>query len=92
METLFSNRKRPLPYRLIPETIDQFIGQEHITGKGKPLRRLIERDKLFSSIFWGPPGTGKTTLARLISKLTKSEFIELNAVTSPFRISERLLR
>ena len=82
METLFSNKKRPLPYRLIPETIDQFIGQEHITGKGKPLRRLIERDKLFSSIFWGPPGTGKTTLARLISKLTKSEFIELNAVTS----------
>lgn len=82
METLFSNNKRPLPYRLIPRNLDEFVGQEQVVGNGKPLRRLIEKDKLFSSIFWGPPGTGKTTLATLISKLTKSEFIEMNAVTS----------
>ncbi|WP_207891613.1 AAA family ATPase [Phorcysia thermohydrogeniphila] len=83
MDTLFSSSiKRPLPFRLFPESFEQFVGQRHIVGEGKPLRKLLEKGKLFSSIFWGPPGTGKTALARLISKLTSSEFIELNAVTS----------
>ncbi len=83
METLFSkNVERPLPYRLAPRNFEEFVGQEHIVGSEKPLRRLIEQDRVPSCIFWGPPGTGKTVLARLISKLTRAEFIELNAVTS----------
>ena len=83
METLFSRRfDRPLPYRLFPRNFKEFVGQGHIVGKGKPLRKLIEKGRLFSSIFFGPPGTGKTALARLISSLTNAEFIEINAVTS----------
>ncbi len=72
----------PLADRMRPSTLDGFIGQEHIVGQGKLLRRAIEADRLTSSIFWGPPGTGKTTLAHIIAETSKSAFEKLNAVTS----------
>ena len=65
-----------------PERLEDYVGQEHILGPGKPLRRQIERDKLSSIILWGPPGVGKTTLARLIARITKCEFIPFSAVMS----------
>jgi len=74
--------KRPLAERMRPERLDDYIGQEHILGPGKPLRRQIERDELTSIILWGPPGVGKTTLARLIARVTKCEFIPFSAVLS----------
>jgi len=74
--------KRPLADRLRPERLEDFVGQEHILGPGKPLRRQIETDTLGSLILWGPPGVGKTTLARLIARLTKCEFIPFSAVLS----------
>ncbi len=70
----------PLADRMRPENIDDFLGQEDIIGKGKLLRQAIESDNIPSMIFWGPPGSGKTTLASVIAKLTKSEFITLSAV------------
>jgi putative ATPase len=73
---------RPLAERLRPERLEDFVGQEHILGHGKPLRRQIETDTLGSVILWGPPGVGKTTLARLIARLTKCEFIPFSAVMS----------
>ena len=72
----------PLAARMRPETLDDFIGQEHIVGKGRLLRRAIQADQLSSVIFYGPPGTGKTTLARIIANTTKSSFITINAVLS----------
>jgi len=73
---------QPLAERMRPRTLDEFIGQEKLLGPGKPLRVQIETDNLSSMLFWGPPGCGKTTLARLIARLTKSEFISFSAVTS----------
>ncbi len=70
----------PLAERLRPETWTDFVGQESVIGLGTPLRQLIERDQVPSLIFWGPPGSGKTTLARLIARLTKSVFVQLSAV------------
>ncbi|MCZ2073985.1 MAG: replication-associated recombination protein A [Bryobacteraceae bacterium] len=74
--------KRPLAERMRPETLEEFIGQEHILGPGKPLRAQIERDQLSSLILWGPPGVGKTTLAQIIARLTKCDFIPFSAVLS----------
>ena len=71
---------RPLADRMRPRTLDEFVGQEHLVGPGKPLRVQIERDDPGSMIFWGPPGTGKTTLAKIIAAATKAEFIEFSAV------------
>jgi putative ATPase len=71
---------RPLADRMRPRTLDEYVGQEHLVGPGKPLRTQIERDDSGSMIFWGPPGTGKTTLAKIIASLTKAEFIEFSAV------------
>ena len=76
------DQKRPLAERMRPERLEDFVGQEHILGPGKPLRRQIERDELTSIILWGPPGVGKTTLARLIARITSAEFIPFSAVLS----------
>jgi putative ATPase len=73
---------RPLADRMRPRTLDEFVGQEHILAPGKPLRLQIERDDPGSLIFWGPPGSGKTTLAQIIAHMTKAEFIEFSAVLS----------
>src|SRR5579863_7800797 len=75
-----SDRSRPLADRMRPRTLDEFVGQEHLVAPGKPLRTQIDRDDTGSLIFWGPPGTGKTTLAQIIAHLTKAEFIEFSAV------------
>lgn len=72
----------PLAARLRPRTLEEFAGQKHLLGEGKILRRLIEGDKIGSMIFWGPPGVGKTTLARIIANRTKAKFIDFSAVTS----------
>ncbi|MBR4150863.1 MAG: replication-associated recombination protein A [Firmicutes bacterium] len=81
--TLFEEQAmQPLAARLRPETLDEFYGQKHLIGKGRVLRRIIESDQISSMIFWGPPGVGKTTLAGIIAKTTKSEFVNFSAVTS----------
>jgi putative ATPase len=77
-----SDGKRPLAERMRPERLEDYIGQEHILGPGKPLRSQIERDQLTSIILWGPPGVGKTTLATLIARVTRCEFIPFSAVLS----------
>jgi putative ATPase len=74
------DRTRPLADRMRPRTLDEFVGQEHLVAPGKPLRTQLERDDIGSLIFWGPPGTGKTTLAKIIANMTKAEFIEFSAV------------
>ena len=81
--TFFENNESlPLAARLRPRTLAEFAGQTHLLGEGKVLRRLIESDKIGSMIFWGPPGVGKTTLARIIAGRTKANFIDFSAVTS----------
>ncbi len=77
-----SENREPLAYRMRPRTLEEFVGQEEIVGKGKLLYRMIKADRISSVIFYGPPGTGKTTLARIIAESTKSNFQKLNAVTS----------
>jgi len=77
-----STGRQPLAARMRPRTLDDFVGQEDIVGKGKLLRRAIEADQISSLIFYGPPGTGKTTLAKVISRTTKAYFTEINAVTA----------
>jgi len=74
------DRTRPLADRMRPRTLDEFVGQEHLVGPGKPLRIQIERDDTGSIIFWGPPGVGKTTLAKVIAHMTRAEFVQFSAV------------
>ena len=82
-QSLFERRiPQPLAARLRPQSLDEFVGQTHLLGEGKVLRRLIESDRISSMIFWGPPGVGKTTLARIIANRTKASFIDFSAVTS----------
>src|SRR5208283_3856043 len=73
---------QPLAERMRPRTLDEFVGQEKLLGPGKPLRVQIETDNLSSMLFWGPPGCGKTTLARVIARVTKSEYVAFSAVLS----------
>src|SRR3954454_6762916 len=77
-----SNAPAPLAERMRPRTLDEFVGQDALIGPGRPLRLAIERDQLQSLILWGPPGTGKTTLARLIANVTRAHFISFSAVLS----------
>lgn len=83
-ESLFSLQQNsaPLASRMRPRTVDEYAGQTHLLGKGKILRQLIDQDQVSSMIFWGPPGVGKTTLARIIAERTKSNFIDFSAVNS----------
>ena len=76
------NRQAPLAARMRPRTLDEFVGQDHIIGEGKVLRRAISNDALFSIILWGPPGSGKTTLARIIADTTHAHFEQLSAVSA----------
>lgn len=88
----FGKQESPLAYRMRPETLEEFVGQEAIVGEGTLLRRAIQADKLGSVIFYGPPGTGKTTLARIIANTTKAKFSQLNAVTAGKKDIENVIR
>ena len=76
------NYNEPLAYRMKPKTLDDYVGQEHILGKDKILYRTIKADRLSSIILWGPPGCGKTSLAKVISNTTKYKFKKINAVSA----------
>ena len=92
-QTFFSQQNAaPLAARLRPQTLDEFVGQTHLLGEGKILRRLIESDQISSMIFWGPPGVGKTTLARVIANRTKATFIDFSAVTSGIKEIRAVMR
>lgn len=93
--SLFSeevNMSAPLASRLRPQTLDDYIGQEHLVGKGKVLRQMLDKDMISSMIFWGPPGVGKTTLARIIAHMARSSFIDFSAVTSGIREIKDVMR
>ena len=77
-----SQKTEPLAYRMAPRTLAEYIGQRHILGPGKMLRRMIESDQMSSIILFGPPGSGKTSLARVIAQNSKRPFYKINAVTS----------
>ena len=76
------NDNRPLADRMRPRSLDEYVGQDHLLGADSLLRRAVAEDRLFSVIFWGPPGSGKTTLARILAGETKSHFIGFSAVLS----------
>ena len=92
--SLFDNREQtaPLASRLRPDNLEEYVGQRHLVGKGKILRQLIEKDQITSMIFWGPPGVGKTTLARIIAKQTRAEFVEFSAVTSGIKEVKEVMK
>ena len=92
-ESLFVNPSdEPLAARMRPDNLENFAGQEHLIAPGKILRRIIDSDKIPSMIFWGPPGVGKTTLASIIAKRTKAEFINFSAVTSGIKEIREVMR
>jgi putative ATPase len=85
VESDVPSANQPLAERMRPRTLDEFIGQEKLLGPGKPLRKQIENDEIRSMLLWGPPGCGKTTLARLIARLTRSEFVSFSAVLASIK-------
>ena len=93
-QSMFDDRQAsaPLASRLRPSSLEDFVGQEHLLGKGRMLRQLIERDQISSMIFWGPPGVGKTTLASIIAGRTKADFINFSAVTSGIKEIKEVMR
>jgi len=90
-ENLFSKQNQPLAEKLRPETLADFIGQEHILGEGKVLKRLIEADRIIPMIFWGPPGCGKTTLAKIIAGTTGANFVFFSAASSGVAEARKLI-
>lgn len=88
----YIDMKAPLASRLRPKTLDDYVGQKHLIGEGKILRQMIDKDQIPSMIFWGPPGVGKTTLARIIAKTTKAEFENFSAVTSGMKEIKDLMK
>lgn len=92
--SLFDNTREmtPLASRVRPQKLEEFVGQEHLLGKGKILRQLIEQDHISSMIFWGPPGVGKTTLASIIAGKTRAEFINFSAVTSGIKEIKEVMK
>ena len=82
----------PLASRLRPQTLDDYVGQGHLVGKGKVLRQMLDTDRISSMIFWGPPGVGKTTLARIIANMTHSSFIDFSAVTSGIKEIKEVMK
>ena len=92
-QSLFYNRmNEPLAARLRPESLDEIIGQQHLVGEGKILRRMVESDRIPSMIFWGPPGVGKTTLASVIARTTKASFVNFSAVTSGIKEIKEVMK
>lgn len=93
-ESLFSNQSQnvPLASRVRPKDLDQFVGQQHLLGKGKILREIIETDQVSSMIFWGPPGVGKTTLAEIIAHKTHSSFLSFSAVDSSISKIKKIMK
>ena len=95
MNSLFDeeeqNTFQPLAEKMRPTTLDDFFGQKEIVGVDSPIRKMIENDTITSMIFWGPPGVGKTTLAKIIAKQTNSLFYELSAVTSGVKEIKELI-
>ena len=91
--SMFDDRENsaPLASRLRPETLDEYVGQKHLVGEGKILRQMIENDNISSMIFWGPPGVGKTTLARIIAKQTKADFVEMSAVNTGVKAVKEIM-
>lgn len=87
-----TNLNAPLASRLRPQTLHDYIGQEHLVGPGKMLRQMIDTDRISSMIFWGPPGVGKTTLARIIANMTHSSFVDFSAVTSGIKEIKDVMR
>jgi len=86
------NLSTPLASRLRPQTLDDYIGQQHLVGKGKVLRQMLDTDRISSMIFWGPPGVGKTTLARIVANMTHSSFIDFSAVTSGIKEIKEVMK
>lgn len=93
-ESLFSSQfqKTPLASRVRPQNLDQFVGQQQLLGDGKILREIIENDQVSSMIFWGPPGVGKTTLAEIIARRTKSNFLSFSAVDSSISQIKKIMK